>query len=506
MTDSSNNVRRYSHWIGGSWTAASAESIERLNPANGRATAIFAAGTAEDADRAVAVARAAFDRSPWPKLAGAERGRLLLQWSRLIREKLEWLAQIEANEVGKPIRIARGDVQGAADLTEYAATLAFDIHGDVYDRVNGGDLGMLLREPIGVVAALVPWNFPALIFSQKVPFALAAGCTVIVKPSEMTSGTALEMARLAVQAGIPGAVLSVVTGLGPTVGQRLAEHPDVDMLSFTGSTAVARKIAAASCGNLKRTAFELGGKGATIVFDDADMDDAIDGSLFGVFFNQGETCCAGTRLLVQDSIADRFLQRLTERSQKLRVGDTLEDSTDIGALISPEHMDKVLRYVSEGIENGATLLTGGAKVNVRGCEAGAFVGPTILDHVSYTSRAYREEIFGPILTVSRFTSDEDAIALANDTLYGLSNSVWTKNVDRAVAVGRELRSGTVWINTATDGAPQLPFGGYKQSGLGREKGRAGLDEFLLTKTLHVHVGPRIPYYANAAGAVSLLRK
>jgi betaine-aldehyde dehydrogenase len=489
--------RTYTNLIDGAWTAATEKTTTRRNPANGEVVGTYASSTAADADRAVAGARAAFDSGIWSHKPPIERGRILLRWADLIRENAETLAQIEASEVGKPIRLARGDIQGIIELTEYCGTLAFEIHGDAFDRVNGEDLAMVLREPVGVVAAIVPWNFPGLIYSQKVPFALAAGCTVVVKPAEFTPGTALELSRLAVEAGVPANVINVVTGAGSIVGQRLAEHRDVDLLSFTGSTAVAKTIAMAASGTHKHLAFELGGKGATIVFDDADLDEAVDGVLFGVFYNQGETCIAGTRLLVQDTIADEFVARVGQRAAQLKIGDVYDSETDIGAMISEDHLDKVLGYVESGRQSGATLVTGGERVTVAGAENGLFVAPTVFDHVAPDAQIFQEEIFGPVLTTTRFSTDQEAIDLANRTVYGLAHGVWTKNIDRAIRLGRALRAGTVWVNTANDGAPQLPFGGYRESGNSREKGRAGLDEYLVSKTFHIHVGARtLAYPAN----------
>lgn len=489
------DVRHYTHLIDGTWTDPG-EAIERCSPATGSLVASFARGTSADIDRAARCARLEFDSGTWPRTPAIERGRVLLRWADLLRNHAEELAAIESAEVGKPIRMARGDIDGAIGLTEYAATLAFDIHGEAYDNVNGGDLAMVLKEPVGVVAAIVPWNFPSLIFSQKVPFALAAGCTVVVKPSELTSGTALEMARLAHAAGVPAAALHVVTGYGYEVGQAISEHPEIDMISFTGSTVTGRAIQSAPSPNYKRYSFELGGKGASIVFDDADLDDAVDGVLFGVFFNQGETCCAGTRLLVQDTIADEFVARVAQRSAALKVGDILDDSSDIGAMIHDDHLNKVLEYIESGVAGGATVVTGGSRVTDEGRDQGLFVAPTVIDHVDPVQRVFQEEIFGPVLVTARFSTVQQAIDLANNTVYGLSNAVWTKNVDRAIEMGRALRSGTVWINTANDGAPQLPFGGYRDSGSGREKGRSGLEEFLEEKTFHIHVGPRTPAFVE----------
>ncbi len=494
MTNVERAPRTYTNLISGEWAPQSASTTDRYNPADGQLTGTYSLSTIADAERAVAGARSAFESGVWSQRAPIERGRVLLAWAELIRANKERLAQIEAAEVGKPIRIARSDIQGAIDLTQYAGTLAFEIHGDAYDQIHGTDLAVVLKEPIGVVAAIVPWNFPAVIYAQKVPFALAAGCTVVVKPAELTSGTALEMSKLALEAGVPADVINVITGKGSVIGQYLAEHKEIDLLSFTGSTEVSRQIAVAASGTHKHLSFELGGKGATIVFDDANLDDAVDGVLFGVYYNQGETCIAGTRLLVQDTIADAFVARLAQRAKELRVGDVFEDATDIGAMISESHLQKVLEYVDSGVKSGATLVTGGHQLTVVGNESGLFLEPTILDHVLASAKVFQEEIFGPVLVSTRFSTDAEAISLANNSVYGLANGVWTTNVDRAIRLGRALKSGTVWINTANDGAPQLPFGGYKDSGNAREKGRLGLEEYLISKTFHIHVGARIPFY------------
>jgi betaine-aldehyde dehydrogenase len=321
-----------------------------------------------------------------------------------------------------------------------------------------------------------------------VPFALAAGCTAIVKPSEFTSGTAIELAKLGQVAGLPEGVLSVITGYGDPVGEALVRSPNVDLVSFTGSTAVGKRIIANSSETLKRVSMELGGKSANIVMADADLDDAIDGAMFGIFFNQGECCCSATRLIVDESIAEDFLERLVSRTKRLKVGNVHSDESDIGALINERHFDKVCSYVHTGLLQGATLLTGGKTERMT---AGFFVEPTIFDNVTPDMTIFREEIFGPVLSVSRFKDLEQAVALANDTSYGLANTIWTKNFDTAHRVASRLSSGTVWINTTIDGAPQMPFGGYKTSGFGREMGQAGLDEFTNTKTVFAHLGKRV---------------
>jgi betaine-aldehyde dehydrogenase len=469
------------------------EWIERVSPGTGELVARFADGTVEHAQAAVAAARTAFDHGPWPQLAGAERARLLTKIAEAIRTDAERLARIEAEEVGKPIKLARGDIGAAADMFEFAASLARTEHGDAFTNLGPEHAAMVLREPVGVAALIIPWNFPALIYAQKVPYALAAGCTMVVKPSEFTSGTAIEITRLALDLGLPPGVVNVVTGYGDPVGQSLVESPDVDFVSFTGSTATGSRIGVAAARTCKRTSLELGGKGANIVFADADFEDALDGALFSVFFNTGQCCVAGSRLLVQETIADDFLSELTRRAEQLRIGEPDDERADLGAMIHEGHAERVLAYIASATEQGARLLTGGERVTGDG-RRGIFIEPTIFDGVEPTMRIFREEIFGPVLGVVRFTDVEDAIRIANDTSYGLANSVWTKNLDTALVVARRLRSGTVWINTTLDVRPQLPFGGVKGSGHGRENGQAGLEEFTQPKTCLFHLGKREAVY------------
>ncbi len=487
-------VRDYAHEIA-NHSGQSSELIERVSPGSGRLVARFAKGTTADVASAISVAREAFDKGPWPNMTGMERAAVLRRWADLIAEDKERLARIEVDEVGKPIRMARGDLDGVIELTHFAAGLAMQVHGETYTNLGPDKTAWIHREPVGVVGMIIPWNFPAIIFAQKVPFALAAGCTVVVKPSEFTSGTALELARLGAQAGIPDGVLSVVTGYGDPVGEALVKSPDVDFVSFTGSTAVGRRIVANSAETLKRVSVELGGKSANIVFADADLDDAIDGSMFGIFFNSGECCCSATRLLVDEKIADAFVEKLAARAKALKLGDIHADDSDVGAMISPNHFDKVRSYLEKGKAEGATLMAGGDADNSDGA---LFVQPTVFDHVARDMTIFREEIFGPVLSISRFKTTEEAVEMANDTIYGLANTIWTKNFDTAHQVAPRLRSGTVWINTTIDGGPQMPFGGYKASGFGREMGQAGLDEFTNMKTVVARLGKRTHYYAERA--------
>jgi betaine-aldehyde dehydrogenase len=494
MSTISTDVRVYDHLIDGDEVTGRGASIDRHSPGTGKLVARFADGTNEDAQAAIAAARSAFDDGPWRHLTGAQRARVLIDMAAAIRERAEELARIDAEEVGKPIRLARGDIDGTIGHFEYAAALAHDTHGDAYSNLGAEYLGVVLREPVGVAGLIVPWNFPALIYSQKVPYALAAGCTVVVKPSEFTSGSAIEISRLAGDAGLPSGVLNVVTGYGSSVGQALVDSADVDFVSFTGSTATGQRVAASAAATYKRVSLELGSKAANIVFADADLDDALDGALFAVFFNTGECCVSGSRLLVQESIADDFLERLVQRTRQLRVGAPFDEDADLGALIHEAHAEKVLGYIDSAAQEGARLLTGGRRLDGEHAR-GVFVEPTILDGVQPHMKVFRDEIFGPVLSVVRFADAEEAIALANDTTYGLANSVWTKNVDTALEMTRALRAGTVWVNTTIDGGPQMPFGGVKASGYGREMGRAGFEEYTELKSCVIRTGKRDRFYA-----------
>lgn len=484
-----NSVRTYGHHING--VEAPVEGlIERRNPATGEHVASFADGSADDVDAAARAADEAFDDGRWSSLPGAERSRLLLALSSAIGENREHLARIDAEEVGKPLALARADVDGAIAHFEYAAALAHEIRGDVYSNLGDNYLGLVTREPVGVVGLIAPWNFPALSYAEKAAYSLAAGCTSIIKPSEFTSGSTVEITRLAEKVGIPAGVLNVVTGYGSTVGQALVEHPAVDFVSFTGSTATGRQIAVTAATRLKKVALELGGKGANIVCADADLDDAVDGALFAAFFNTGECCVAGSRLLVDEAIADELLDRVAQRTRQLVVGP--QEDAQIGALIHVAHADRVMAFIDEARSDGGVVVAGGDREVAD--KSTAFVQPTVIDRVTPQMRIFREEVFGPVLCATRFTGIDEAIALANDTNYGLGNSVWTKNLDSALRFKRELRSGTVWVNTTIDSAPQMTFGGMKDSGYGREVGRAGLEEFTVLKSCVIRSGKRAPAF------------
>ncbi|KIU52524.1 MULTISPECIES: aldehyde dehydrogenase family protein [Pseudomonas] len=492
--------RTYNHWINGAEQAPSNnQHIERLSPAHGGLLARFASGTEQDVDTAVAHAKALHVAGTWAALPGSERAKLLNRLAELIERDADRLAQIEAEEVGKPIVYAKGEVLWSAELTRFAASLAWQIKGEAYTHLGEDKLGLVTRQARGVVGLIVPWNFPMVCLFQKLPYALAAGCPVVIKPSELTSGTALEVARLATEAGFPAGLINVVTGSGSVVGERLTRHPDVSMISFTGSTRVGKQIAATAAADLTRVALELGGKAANVVFADADLDAALDGVLFGVILNQGEECVAGTRLLVEASVADEFVAKLVERANRVVVGLPMDENTQIGALIHAQHLESVLDYIALGKQEGGRLVCGGERLTEGALAKGYFVGPTIFTEVKPEHRIFREEIFGPVLTVTTFTTVEEAIALANDTDYGLGNGLWTKDVDKALKVSQQLQSGTVFVNTYLESAPQLPFGGFKQSGYGRENGVDGLHEFLEVKSTFIKLGARTPVLPNTLG-------
>ena len=483
-------VRTYGNWVNGRWRSVALKTA-RHSPAHGELLAQFADSNAIQLDEAVISARQAFDvRSTWQGLPSSERGKLLEMWARLIERDAEKLAVIEAEEVGKPIRFARGEVQWAIELARYAAALAWQIPGDYISNLGDHSIGLVAREPRGVVGMIVPWNFPLVTLFQKLPFALAAGCTAVVKPSELTSGTALEVAALSAEAGIPAGVINVVTGAGRVVGEAMTSHRSLDMISFTGSTAVGKRIAQKSADQMKRVGLELGGKAANIVFADADIDSAVDGVLLGYTMNQGEECVQGARLLIEKNIKSTFLEALVERSKRIRIGLPLDERADMGSMIHEDHMNSVLKFIDTGKSQGAKLLDGGKRVTDLPLQKGYFVTPAIFSDVTPEMKIFRDEIFGPVLAVTCFENEDDAVTLANDTNYGLGNGLWTKDIDKAICISKRLKSGTVYVNTYLETAVQLPFGGFKESGVGRENGLDGLLEFTETKSTFIKLGKR----------------
>lgn len=479
-------VRVNRHWIGGLWRD-SAEQSERISPSHGVVVSRSAKGAEADARAAIAAARTAFDDGRWSRLAAKARAAVLLRVADLIEANVERFAVIETLESGKPISQARGEVAGAADLWRYAAALARTVEGDSFNGLGPEMLATVLKEPIGVVSIITPWNFPFWILSQKLPFALAAGCCCVVKPSEMTPSTTAMLAELLDQAGLPAGVVNIVLGFGQPVGAVLAADASVDMVTFTGSTAVGKEISRVAAGNLKKVALELGGKNPQVIFPDADLESAADAVVFGVYFNVGQCCNSGSRIIVHEDIAEAFVARVVALSAHVTFGDPMDPATQVGAIVTPEHGAKIDGYVQAAKAAGAQVVLGGGPLQVPGLGA-QFYRPTVVTGVTPDMAIARDEVFGPVLTVLTFRTAEEAIALCNDADYGLSAGVWSENVHTCLTFARNVQAGTVWTNTWMDGFPEVTFGGVKQSGQGREIGRYGLEEFMEIKSVVMRIG------------------
>lgn len=481
--------REFGFFVDGQWVPAGGrERLVRSSPGHGVPVTIMPKCTSEDLDTAVAAARHAFDDRRWSGLGGADRAAVLLRAADILRRRAEEVAYWEVLENGKPISQARGEVSGCIGMFEYASGLARSLHGDAFNNLGDGMFGVVTREPVGVVGIITPWNFPFLILCERVPYVLASGNTIVAKPSEVTSATTLILADILSEAGLPDGVFNVVTGGGSTIGQGMAEHMDVDMLSFTGSTAIGRAVvAAAGASNFKKLGLELGGKNPQIVFADADLEDAADGVAFGIGFNTGQCCVSGSRLIVERSVADDVTRMVAEKLQKAVVGDPLDEATQIGAITTYAQNNTIMGFISTGRGEGATLVCGGAQLDLG---RGQYISPTVFGDVTSEMAIAREEIFGPVLTVTPFDTIEEAIEIANDTEYGLAASVWTKNIEKALTVTRRVQAGRFWVNTTLSGGPELPIGGMKQSGWGREAGIYGVEEYTQVKSVHIETGKR----------------
>lgn len=479
--------KEYLNFIDGKWTkAAKGATREIRDPGNSDLVATVAESGPDEIDAAVQAARKAFDDGLWRKLTALDRSKFLFKVADAIRAESRRLAELEVRNCGKPLAEAEFDIADAANCFEFYAGLATKIHGETMN-VPANSLSFVLREPIGVCGQIIPWNFPLLMAAWKLAPALAAGNTVILKPSELTPLTALELGLIFERLEFFPGVVNIVTGSGPTAGESLAAHPLVDKLAFTGGTLTGRKIVTSATSNLKKVSLELGGKNPNIVFASADFEAAVDGALFAAFANQGEVCSAGSRLLVEKSIYSDFTKALLAKVPRIQIGHGLDAGTKMGPLISALHREKVESYIQIGIAEGAKLLCGGKRPSGTKFEKGNFLEPTIFADVKPHHRIAREEIFGPVLSVLSFEDEAEAIRIANDSDYGLAAAVWTKDITKAVRVVQQIRAGITWINTYHPTYNELPWGGYKQSGQGRELGLYGIEQYLETKQVNIHL-------------------
>ncbi len=480
-------VKSFSNFIGGKWVESKGGTIESKNPATGELVAKSARSTLDDVAHAVEEARKAFDSGVWSSKRPSERARVLHELSEVIRKNTESLSLLLTLENGKPLADAKGELTNAANVIEYYSSAARHIVGKV-PRYDGADVSMVVHEPVGVCALIVPWNSPISLLSWKLGPALAAGCTVVIKPSGNTPGISMEFVKLVSSLeGIPPGVVNAVTGPGDSVGSELVKDPKVDKVSFTGSTETGRKIMEMASSNLKKVNLECGGKSTDIVFDDANLEAALPSAIWSIFRSAGQSCNAGSRLLVQDTIYDSFMRKYKKAALEIRVGNGLDPQTEMGPLISDQQLERVLGYIRSGQEEGARLSLGGNRLLDGDYSKGFFVQPTIFEGVERPMRIFQEEIFGPVLCVLPFHDEEDAIDISNDTKFGLAGDLWSRSLPRIMKVSQGIRTGTVWVNRHLNPGPEVPFGGYKQSGLGRETGMEGLLEFLQTKHISLQL-------------------
>ena len=472
-------------FINGRWVdSVSGKTFDTLNPATEDVITSVAEGDSADIDLAVSAAREAFENGPWKKTDARDRGRILLKIADLIEKNKDELALLDTLDNGKPINeTTNADIPLVIDCFLYYAGWADKVHGETIP-VRGEFFNYTLRESVGVVGQIIPWNFPLLMAAWKIAPALACGNTIVLKPAEQTPLSALRLGEICQEAGLPDGVLNIVPGYGPTAGAALAEHMDVDKIAFTGGSATGRIIMQAASKNLKRISLELGGKSPNIVFADSDIDSAVDGAMKGIFFNQGEVCCAGSRLFIEKSIHEEFVDKLSIKTANMRVGNPEDTGTQMGAQVSKEQFDKILGYIDTGKQEGAKLVTGGERCG----EKGYFIRPTIFDAVDNNMKIAKEEIFGPVVSAITFDDVDEVVRQGNLSVYGLAAAVWTKDIKKAHRLARDLRAGTIWINAYNAFDAASPFGGFKQSGFGRELGVHALESYTQVKSVWINLG------------------
>ncbi len=478
--------RRYQLFIDGHFVdAESGKTFKSPNPATGETFAEVAEADKADVDKAVAAARKALD-GKWSKMSARDRGRLLYRLSQLIEQHAGELAELETSDNGKPIKESTYiDLPGVVENFEYFAGWPTKIEGETIP-VPGQMFNYTLREPVGVCGQIIPWNFPLLMAAWKLAPALACGNTVVLKPAEQTPVTAVELAKLIQEAGFPEGVVNIIPGFGETAGAALASHPGIDKIAFTGSTEIGKLIAKSAAANLTKVSLELGGKAPNVIFADADLDQAVNGAMMGIFFNQGQVCCAGSRVFIEEKVKDEFLARFKEKAERITVGDPMDKATLMGPQVSMEQLNKIRSYVGIAREEGARVFSGGQSIQLEGAfQNGYFFQPTIFSEVNNSMRVAQEEIFGPVSSVITFDNDDDLLRQANETMYGLSAGIWTSNITRAHRFAKAVKAGVVWINTFNMMNAASPFGGYKQSGYGREMGKHALELYTQVKSVWV---------------------